>query len=258
MTMPRTINSWPTRALLRLIHVVERKCAYVQGKGYGTATIRREVNLVQKLLGRAPQLAVDIGGNIGDYTAELLKTTPSLEVHVFEPSALNIGKLRERFATQKNVTIVPSGVSNSTETATLYANRPGSGLGSLTKRNLAHFKIDFDHSETVSVIRFEDYWGRELRRRQIDIVKIDIEGHELAALKGFGEAIQSVAVLQFEFGGSNIDTRTFFQDFWYFFQKVDFDVYRITPLGLERIERYRETDETFLVTNFIAANRRTA
>jgi hypothetical protein len=39
---------------------------------------------------------------------------------------------------------------------------------------------------------------------------------------------------------------------------MDFDVYRITPLGLECIERYRESDEAFLVTNFVAANRRIA
>jgi len=243
------------RSLLRVIQTAERKCAYLQGKGYGTATIRQEVTLVHKLLSRPPTLAVDIGGNVGDYSAELLKATPGLEVHVFEPATVNVGKLQERFGALENVTITASGVSDSTGKATLYADKAGAGSASLTKRDLAHLDVYFNHSETVSVIRFEDYWIRELQRRPLDIVKLDIEGHELAALGGFGEAIHSVGVLQFEFGGTNIDTRTFFRDFWHFFQRTGFDVYRITPLGLQRMERYRESEETFSVTNFVAANR---
>jgi FkbM family methyltransferase len=215
------------------------------------------VRQVRRLLGRTPGLAVDIGGNIGDYSAELRKAAPELEIHVFEPSRTNLDRLTRRFGGDPRVTVVPSGVSNSSGTATLYANEPGSGLGSLTRRNLAHFDIAFDHAEPVSVIRFEDYWTQRLGRRDLDIVKIDIEGHELAALDGFGDAIRATRVLQFEFGGSNIDTRTYFQDFWYFFRRFEFDLYRITPFGLAYVDRYREVDETFLVTNYVAVNRRT-
>ncbi len=84
-------------------------------------------------------------------------------------------------------------------------------MGSLTKRKLDHFNIRFNVQEAVGTIRFEDYWISELDRRRVDIVKIDIEGHELVALRGFGEALSETSVLQFEFGGSNIDTRTFFR-----------------------------------------------
>jgi hypothetical protein len=49
-------------------------------KGYGTATIEQEVNLLQILLGIKPKLAVDIGGNIGNYAAELRKKNPTLEI----------------------------------------------------------------------------------------------------------------------------------------------------------------------------------
>jgi hypothetical protein len=88
------------------------------------------------------------------------------------------------------------------------------------------------------------------------MVKIDIEGHELSALRGFGSALDSTRVLQFEFGGTDIDTRTFFQDFWYFFRDRNFDLYRITPLGAQKITRYQESDEYFSITNYIASNGR--
>jgi FkbM family methyltransferase len=246
-----------SRLLSRVSRILERRSAYAQGKGYGTASIAQEVRQVRRLLGGSPGLAVDIGGNVGDYSAELLKSTPELEIHIFEPSRTNIDRLTQRFAGNPQIQLVPYGVSNRTCAATLYANKPGSGLGSLTKRNLAHFDIAFEHSEPVSVLRFEDYWLDRLDRRDIDMVKIDIEGHELAALDGFGDAILATRVLQFEFGGSNIDTRTYFQDFWYFFRRFDFELYRITPFGLVYVDRYREADETFLVTNYVAVNCRT-
>lgn len=229
--------------------------AYAQGKGYGTSSIRRENTLVHQLLNRQPQLVIDIGGNVGDYTAELRRRNPLAEIHTFEPSSTNVGKLRSKFKDDKNIFILPFAVSDREGTATLYSNDPGSGLASLTQRNLDHFGIDFNLKESIDTIRFEDYWLKALKGRHLDIVKIDIEGHELAALKGFGKAISSTSVLQFEFGGCNIDTRTFFQDFWYFFKEHKFEMFRITPLGLDRITRYRELHEFFSTTNFIAAKR---
>lgn len=35
-----------------------------------------------------------------------------------------------------------------------------------------------------------------------------------------------------------------------------FDLYRITPIGIELISVYRESDEFFPTTNYLAVNRR--
>jgi FkbM family methyltransferase len=234
----------------------ERIAAYVQGKGYGTATIAEEVRLALELLKQPPQLAVDIGANVGEYAAALRNKHPKLEIHAFGPSSLNIAKLKKRFADDANVKLVPLAVSDVAGSATLFANEPGSGLASLVRRRLEHYNIAFNFKEAVGTIRFEDYWTGELRCRPVDIAKIDVEGHELAVLKGFGRAMQATRVVQFEFGGTNIDARTYFQDFWYFFADHDFDIFRITPSGLAKIERYRETCECFSISNYIAANRR--
>lgn len=250
--MPLTVPS----GLFKLINGFERIAAYAQGKGYGAATMEQEVKLLQSLLQTQPKLAIDIGGNVGNYTAELRKRNPALEIHIFEPSATNLKKLTDRFKNDSLVELVPLALSDDAGSATLYSNEPGSGLGSLTKRKLEHFNIAFDAEETINTVRFEDYWKTTLQSRRLDMVKIDIEGHELTALKGFGGALDATKVLQFEFGGCNIDTRTYFQDFWYLFKEQNFDIYRITPLGAEKMTRYRESDEYFATTNYIAANRR--
>jgi len=238
-----------------LLNRVERLAAYAQGKGYGAATMKQEVRLLQSLLRTQPELAIDVGGNIGNYTAELRKVHPTLEIHTFEPSATNIEKLRRRFKEDKLIKLVPYALSDSVGSATLFSNEPGSGLSSLTQRKLDHFGITFDTEEKIKTIRFEDYWKHELQSRKLDMVKIDIEGHELIALNGFGGALGATKALQFEFGGCNIDTATYFRDFWHYFKSNNFDIYRITPFGSEKIASYRESDEFFSTTNYIAVNR---
>jgi hypothetical protein len=71
------------------------------------------------------------------------------------------------------------------------------------------------------------------------------------AFIGFGKAINYIDLIQFEFGGCNIDTRIFFQDFWYFFKKKGFDLFRISPLGIIPITNYKESDEYFTTSNYL-------
>lgn len=239
-----------------LLNFLERGCAYLQGKGFGSKSIEKEVAQAFELIGREPTLVVDIGGNVGLYALEIRRRAPRCEIHIFEPAATNVATLRERFGVDPRIHIQPVAVSNTSQEAVLYADRPGSGLGSLTKRRLDHFSIQMDYEERVKTIRFDEYYGAGLGGREIDLVKLDIEGHELAALRGFGEAaIRKTRCVQFEFGGCNIDTRSFFQDFFYFFAEHQFDLFRVTPIGLQRIRRYREGDEFFSTANYLARNR---
>jgi hypothetical protein len=47
-------------------------------------------------------------------------------------------------------------------------------------------------------------------------MKMDIEGHELFALRGAKRALARGVIrpLSFEFGTGNINSRTFFRDYW--------------------------------------------
>lgn len=238
------------RAVLRFL---EKQVQRGLGKGHGTKSIRAEIDTVARLLGDGPVgLCIDIGANVGAYSAALLERFPEAQVLAFEPSATNIARLTPRFETEPRHRLIPAAVSDAEGEATLYADTPGSGLGSLTQRDLAYRNIAFDAAETVKVIAFEPFWKTELAAAPIDLMKLDIEGHELDALRGAGAAIAATRAVQFEFGGSNIDTRTFFKDFWDFFTTRGFSLYRITPFGPMRLERYSERDETFTTTNFIA------
>jgi hypothetical protein len=67
----------------------------------------------------------------------------------------------------------------------------------------------------------------------------------------FGD--RKIRMVSFEFGGCNIDSRTYFQDFYYFFRDHGMkEIFRITPSGyLVPIHDYREIYEQFRTTNFL-------
>ena len=77
----------------------------------------------------------------------------------------------------------------------------------------------------------------------------------MEVLNGFGDLIFNTRLIQFEFGGCNIDTKTYFQDFWYYFLDKNFLIYRITPRGPKLLNFYNEIDEFFLTTNYVAINK---
>ncbi len=88
----------------------------------------------------------------------------------------------------------------------------------------------------------------------IDLLKIDVEGHELDVLHGAGRmfAAGAIGMAAFEFGGCNIDTRTFFIDFYEFFRERGMRVARVAPSGyLYEIAGYTESLEQFRTSNFV-------
>ena len=109
----------------------------------------------------------------------------------------------------------------------------------------------------MAVDTIGDYCSRNGIER-IDLLKCDVEGHELDVFAGAGGMFRSgsIGMATFELGGCNIDTRTYFQDFYYFFEDVGMQVLRITPSGfLMPIDSYKEVYEQFTTTNFVALKR---
>ena len=213
--------------------------------------VTKEVKYCLQLLKKEPQIFIDIGANIGSYTDQIIKNHPDVVCHLFEPSKTNYKKLKIKYQ-QKNIFINRKAIADVSGESYLYSDKPGSELGSLTKRDLDEFKINFNVKEKVDLIRFDEYWNNF--KIVIDYVKIDVEGHELDVLKGFGDLIYKTKLIQFEFGGTAIDTRIFFKDFWTFFELRNFSIYRMTPIGLKKINKYSLTEESFLYTNFVAYN----
>lgn len=232
---------------------IEKSAQLAQGKGIGTDTIRSEVELMVDLLRRVHKDSVvvfDIGANQGHWTKTLLDCAPNVTVHAFEPSTASFAQLKSRFSRDKRVTTLNKALGLTQESATLFSNEPGSALSSLTPRRLDHFGISFEFTEQVSIIRLDDYCTQV--GYYPDAIKLDVEGCEMDVLRGGLETLKVCQIIQFEFGGCNIDSHVFFQDFYYFFTEKGFRIARIRKKKLIPINSYNELLETFSTTNYFA------
>jgi FkbM family methyltransferase len=238
----------------RRLGKLERQAQLAQGKGWGSETVSQEVAAIRELLGAAadgPLVVVDVGANMGAWTREALRALPQATVHAFEPSEAAFAALSSAFEAEPRVSLHRLALGDSNGQATLYTNDPGSGIASLTKRRLDHIGVEMSEEEKISV-RTLASWADEAGLDAADVLKLDVEGHELDVIRGAGHLLDRVRVLQFEFGGCNIDTRTYFQDFWYLLTDAGFRLYRLGPTGLRAIPEYSEYEEVFVTTNFFA------
>jgi FkbM family methyltransferase len=245
--------------------VLEQDMANIQGKGIGVDSVRNEVYSALKFaththkgvtdpVGLRPLIVFDVGANVGNYTSEILKQYPNCKIFAFEPSIAASNKFMENNRAEENVHLESIGISNKVTESVLYSDFPGSPISSLTKRNLKHFGNELKYEEKIKMDTIDNYC--EINKIIPNLLKIDVEGHELDVLKGSLNVLEKISIVQFEFGGCNIDTRTFFQDFWYFFKQHDFRIYRVTKNKPLLISRYTESDEYFSTTNYIAVNNR--
>jgi FkbM family methyltransferase len=237
--------------------IAESLAQEASGKGY-LATIDEETNLFIDLLSRQENhiaggeklTVLDIGGNLGDWTASLINKMPESRVIVIEPNPRLVKKLVERFRFSKNVDIEPCAIANQVGMLPFYADTEESAMGSLQYRNIQHLGIFFEPIANVRVTTLDNLTSGMSGEFAL---KIDVEGLELQVLQGAKETLRRVSLIQFEFGGTNIDSRVFFKDI-YNLLDPDFRLLRLCPNGrIRRIESYSESDECFKFTTYYAA-----
>lgn len=96
-----------------------------------------------------------------------------------------------------------------------------------------------------------DDFCREANISHIHFLKLDVEGNEYKLLENSAEMLNGkIDYIQIEFGGANIDARTYFRDFWELLDG-DYRFFRILRDGMVEIEKYSERLEQFACTNYL-------
>jgi FkbM family methyltransferase len=210
--------------------------------------------------GRARFVLVDVGANVGAYTRLLLERASLLkgkvEVHAFEPARESFEALRRGLSADGRVILNRKAASNVNGTASIFSDASHSTLASLHRRDLTAQGLNPGGTETVETIRLEDY----LKTRAIDHVdflKLDVEGHERAAVEGLGSYLsgERMDFVQFEYGGTYLDAHVSLREVYELFERAGFAVAKVMRHGLD-VRPYQPWMDNFQYANYVAISRR--
>ena len=230
-------------------HYVDR----YNGDNNDNMTSNGEARFLRQVLG-ACQTVFDVGANIGDWTALALEINPRLQVHCFEPLPTTYAELQGRsFPAQ--VVRNDFGLGSKAEQRSLLVYDHSSGMNTLFQRKglEAGWGISTPHkAEAVWLDTVDAYCARR-NIAQVDLMKLDVEGNELEVLRGAGTMLSEgrVGMVQFEYGGCNIDSGVLLKDFFEYALPLGYVPHKIMPDRLKRVERYDQRLENFTYQNWV-------
>ena len=191
---------------------------------------------------------IDIGGNIGAYTLIAAKIVAKKgSVIAFEPVSRVRNRLMENVQLNnfQQVLIEPLAVFDSnTELELHISNEENFGMSSIH----AHDE-NSGITEKVKAIRLDDYLlNNEIR--QVDLIKIDIEGAELFALKGMKTTLEQFKpIVLIEISPDVLDGTQFkSEEIYAFFEAINYTPFCVREDG--SIYEF-STNNVLAYTNFV-------
>ena len=163
------------------------------------------LKFVQQYLPNNP-IILEAGAFDGRETITMAKIWPLAKIHAFEPMPNNFDLLKQNTSQLKNVSIYKQALSDKEGNALFYVseleNKPGlpAGSGSLLapKDHLTHApEILFPHQITVETTTI-DRWAKNHSIEAIDFMWLDMQGHELTALKHATTILPTLRVVYLE------------------------------------------------------------
>ena len=224
-----------------------------QGLGSGARVNNSgEINAVKNLLRKernAPITIFDVGANRGEYTLALLPFFDQAQFYAFEPSCRTFEELVINLGSYSRVTTTNIALGQKTEKRDLYKESEYARIASLSELEATNPFF----TETVDVHTIDEFSRKEGIDR-IDLLKIDVEGHEMDVLLGAVAMIRKkqIYAIQFEFGEFNKSTKISLKVLLDFLTEAQYEINIIKPSNIVPLSRYDWIYEQYAATNFLA------
>ena len=143
------------------------------------------------------------------------------------------------------MTVIKSALGD--KNGTIKLNYPPNvrGLSSIYKLN-----DEFTESEEVKIETIDSFCLKN-KISSITLLKLDVEGHEFACIKGAQQMLPNIKYIQFEISLANRESRVYFRDIFNLLK--DYKIYRILRNDIKQILAPGKTEEMLFTTNYIAA-----
>ncbi|MCK6453628.1 MAG: FkbM family methyltransferase [Alphaproteobacteria bacterium] len=198
-----------------------------------------------------PRVVLDVGANVGDWSALAAATLPGAAIHAFEIVPDTFRRLQQRAAALGGRVVAnPFGLSDRAGEVEVNVVPDDSTLSSVVKLHEAATR-----TVACPVMAGDDYLDRAGIER-VDLLKIDVEGAEHLVLAGFARALGAgrIDVIQFEYGQANILTKVLLHDYHQELEALGYVVGKLFPARID-FRAYRTEHEDFIGPNFVAVRR---
>jgi len=236
----------------RILSVALRARGY---NNFRTHAESGEAFFIEKILAPSgPQLCIDIGANVGNYSAELLQRTSS-KVVAFEPNPAlfdDLKKLAEKYPSR----FVAEGLAVGGENGTSALNFSPNALahGSLSTEVSGVPYVTNELNVEVPVVTLDSYCA-ENEIREVDFIKIDVEGFEGEVFAGARRIFRELMprFIQLEFNWHQLFRGTSMN---FFSQTLpDYDLFQLIPGGWQKRDPKDPLANIYHFSNFVFVRR---
>jgi FkbM family methyltransferase len=203
------------------------------------------------MIGSQVEAAFDVGANVGTWAEEVLRSCPHLHsLSCFEPSEAATIKMEVAFGSDPRVRIVRVAVSDTEGSMPFYEQPDASQTSSLVAGD------NRDAPERLVRVVTIDQEMERLSLDHLDLLKIDVEGYDLHALRGARVALsrQAISFVQFEYNRPWMYAGSTLQAAARLLDEYDYALFLLNNSGLCRCDVSR-LGELFVYLNFVAVPR---
>lgn len=143
---------------------------------------KRDACAYLKDIGLVPKCIVDVGAHIGQTVALFRQSFPAAKIVAFEPFPGFFEKLSARFGHDQLVSLHHCGLSDRPAQLPMFTGNLNCSLQS--PLNNQGRSVDGAATTMIETVVLDDFFEAHYPGQTIDLLKIDIEGHERAALRG--------------------------------------------------------------------------
>jgi FkbM family methyltransferase len=244
-----------------LVHRIARQCEkFLHGfynQGFYDFVENGEARVIDTVLAECkagPRLVFDVGANRGEWGKIVLARKPDAVVYCFEIVPATAALLRVALAGHPTAHVCDFGLSSTAGETNIFWNRASDHTSGIAPWHEASpFASDIE--VVTSRVDTGDAVMQRAGLARIDLLKIDVEGHEIEVLSGFRDTLASSAlrprVIQFEYGETWLPARHTLMEAYRLLEPSGYAIGRLYPDGVD-FKPYALADDHFRMGNYIA------
>lgn len=198
----------------------------------------------------------DVGAHHGLWSKAVLEQVGEIDLHVFEATKVSHAEIVAQLGDKG--TINHAAASHTDGEIVFNTYRDDDRLSSIYRRTSVEDDLlpaGFE-ANAVPAVALDSYWTDP--KRQINFLKIDVEGAEYDVMRGANRLLKAgqIDYIQFEYGGTFEDAGFTLGNVWSYLRRSGYAVFKVGKRKFTEIERFTPAMEDYRYANLLAVHER--